>query len=573
MDHTIGGERPRGPGIPALLTGNFILILVSVTLLFSLLGGLIGASRSDDYSATASVTLATGTQQVFANPELVPDREGDMERYVESQINVLASEEVARRAATLLEGSGYTPTVEEIRNSTEVARLGNGFEIGVTYGAEEPTAAIAGANAVVEGYQELLRQRWSDDHAAAVASVNESLETAQADTEKQLAAVRPTAEDDETNLTEEMLVIIEELRVIDQAIQEGQTVEGLEALDVRRGVLATEVDAFETVFAEQLEGSEVSAAAARLDAALVREATLRDRLIQLEVNSRLGGNQVLFVTTAQTADAAAAGWLLSAIAGLVLGAFVVLGIAYWLHWDVTRIESPADARRILGYPLLWILHPHARRRVDGVSPSTPAETPPEVLAGIKSRASRHGPQVLGLVGIDDESSRTTAAFDLASSCADDGMRVLLVDGNLDPAANRNGLATSKGLADFAGGMPLDSVVEAASTARGAAFHLLGVGEAPLLDSLRVGDLRQALNTAKSSYDALIVDLPFASLQGLVDDGFSPLSCVVVVEHESRVKPVKGLMRGFETADIEPVGFVYAFNGVTDSVPEDSHPLV
>jgi hypothetical protein len=45
----------------------------------------------------------------------------------------------------------------------------------------------------------------------------------------------------------------------------------------------------------------------------------------------------------------------------------------------------------------------------------------------------------------------------------------------------------------------------------------------------------------------------------------------VVEHESRVKPVKGLLRDFEETDLEPVGFVYAFNGVTDSVPVGSGP--
>jgi hypothetical protein len=558
----------QGRDLSDLMSRHFTPILITVALAFSLLGGLIGASRSNQYSANASVTLGTSTQQVFADG-FGAERE-NVEEYVASQIEVLGSLEVARRAEALLQGGPYTPSVDEIQASTEVGAVGLGTEIGVTYGAESADDAVAGANAVIEGYRELMQQRWADVHAAAIESVTGTLEAAEAETQELLDETRAAPGGEETDLTSEMLEIIAELGEIDATIVDGATLESLEALDIRRGLLATQVDAFETVLAEQQEASRLSAASARLDASLVREAHLRDRLIELEVDSRMDGDGILFATPAESAVAGAAGWLLSGIAGLVLGAFVVLGLAYWLHRDVTRIESPADARRLLGYPLLGVIYPSGSRQSGGfASPSL--HSSPEVLAGIRSRASGPEAQVLGLVGVDDDSMRTTTAVGLATAFADDGMSVLVVDGNLDLTADRDGLATAKGLADFASGMPLDTVIEPRQTASGSRFHVLGAGRPEVIDTLQTADLRAALRGVAGSYDAVIVDLPFSSLRGLTSDGFSELSCLLVVEHESRVKPVKGLLRDFEETDLEPVGFVYAFNGVTDSVPVGSGP--
>ena len=523
----------------------------------------LGLNRGNDLAATASITLGTGTPQVFAAPEVDAGID-DLDQHVESQIEVLGSLEVARRAASILAEGAYSPTPEDIQASTAIARVPGGAEVEVTYTAEEEADAVAGANAIVQGYQDLMGQRWTDQYTTAIASVNESLQTAEAESQRLVEIARATPGEQERDISAEMTAIIAELEAINEEIVAGASEAVVQTMETRRGVLATEIDALETLFAEQLEVSEVSAAAARLDAALVREATLRARLIELEVDSRVDGDGVAFSTPAEAAAASTAGPVLAGIAGLVLGAFVGLGALYWVQRRKSRIKSPSDAGRVLGYPLLSIVDPREVGSAEGGDHYMTSD----LLGEIRSRALWRESQVFGLVGVDDATRRSTS-MRLAWACADDGINVLIVDGDLESTADRDGLATNRGLADFvANEVSLASIIEERRTPKGKAFHALGYGRKHLVDALRVQDLRRALDLVKNSYDAVIVDISLASLHRFSDDDLSAFSFVVVVEHESQVDPVKRLLRRFEETELEPVGFLYAYDGVDDA-PADS----
>jgi hypothetical protein len=552
----------RAPKRLFRILASLTLAVISVALVFGLLGAFVGLNRGNNLAATASVTLGTGTSQVFAGPEVDAGID-DLDQHVESQIEVLESSEVARRAASILGGGAYSPTPEEIQASTAIARVPGGAEIEITYTAEEAADAIVGANAIVDGYQQLMRQRWSDQHSTAIASLKESIQAAEAESQRLVEIARATPGEQERDISAEMTAIIAELETINEEIVAGASAEVVQTMETRRGVLATEIDALETLFAEQLEVSEVSAAAARLDAALVREATLRARLIELEVDARVDGDGVAFSTPAQAAAATTAGPLLAGIAGLVLGAFIGLGALYWVQRRKSRIKSPAEAGRVLGYPLLSIVD---RREV---GPTEDADGyMSDLLGEIRSRALWRESQVFGLVGADDGSRRSTS-LRLAWACADDGINVLIVDGDLESTAERDGLATTRGLADFvANEVSLASIIEERRTPQGKKFHALGYGRKHLVDALRVQDLRRALDFVKNSYDAVIVDISLASLHRFSDDDVSAFSFVVVVEHESQVDPVKRLLRTFEETEVEPVGFLYAYDGVDDA-PADS----
>ena len=288
------------------ILASLTLAVVSVALAFGLLGVFVGINRGNDLAATASITLGTGTPQVFAAPEVDAGID-DLDQHVESQIEVLGSLEVARRAASILAEGAYSPTPEDIQASTAIARVPGGAEVEVTYTAEEEADAVAGANAIVQGYQDLMGQRWTDQYTTAIASVNESLQTAEAESQRLVEIARATPGEQERDISAEMTAIIAELEAINEEIVAGASEAVVQTMETRRGVLATEIDALETLFAEQLEVSEVSAAAARLDAALVREATLRARLIELEVDSRVDGDGVAFSTPAEAAAASTAG--------------------------------------------------------------------------------------------------------------------------------------------------------------------------------------------------------------------------------------------------------------------------
>ena len=62
----------------------------------------------------------------------------------------------------------------------------------------------------------------------------------------------------------------------------------------------------------------------------------------------------------------------------------------------------------------------------------------DLIGEIRSRALWRESQVFGLVGVDDATRRSTS-MRLAWACADDGINVLIVDGDLESTADRNGL--------------------------------------------------------------------------------------------------------------------------------------
>lgn len=559
---------PRQKAGSTFASSRSIVIISVLALGFGLLGALIGAMRANGVTATASVTVGNAASTVFTEAAPAVDL-GELEPFVESQVEILGSLEVARRAATILEDGPYSPSPDEVQGATIVERVPDTTEMEVTYGAEREVDAVAGANAVIAGYQNLMQQRWADQHTRAIASITESLERAEQETQRLVAETgQPNPGDGEIDLTAEMLTVIAELETLDEAVTAGATGTSLEALDARRTILATQVDAYETVLAEQLEGSRLSVAGARLDSALAREARLRERLIELEVDSRVDGYGVAFATPAVSASASSAGPVLAGIAGLVLGASLGLAVAYWMERDSDMVGSPAEARRLLGYPLLSIVDSKEGAPHDtGAATTDGRHSTSQLLARIRSRALDGEPQILGLVSADGE-SRTVAAVHLASECADDGLDVLVVDGDLGGRADKDGLTTTRGLADFvADELPLPSVIEERRTPRGSAFHALGSGESGLVDSLQPGDLKRALDLVESAYDAVIVSLPLSSLSGLVADAFPAFGCVVVVKHQSPVRPVASLLRGIEKRRVQPLGFVYAFDGIDGSTSE------
>jgi len=563
-----GNREPNG--LPNL-SRRSILVIAALAFGFGLIGALIGAIRSNGVTAIASITLGTPAPTVFAEAGPAVD-DVDLETFVENQEDVLGSLEVARHAATLLEQGSYSPFPHEVQAATTAERVPDSTEIEITYSAAVESHAVAGANAVIAGYENLLRQRWADHHTSAIASIRETLEAAEADTQRLLASVTQriadgNQENGETDLTEQMLAIIAELETLDQAVAEGATGEGLNALDVRRSILATEVDAFETVFAEQLEGSRVSVDAARLESALVREARLRERLIELEVDSRMEGYGVAFSTLAITASPSTAGPMLAGIAGLVLGACLGLAIVYWRQKDQDRIGSPAEARRLLGYPLLSIMDSKEGAFQDPSAETTDGRhSTSQLLTRIRSQALQGKSQVLGLIG--DDGVRAATATGLASACAEDGLDVLVVDGALVRQPGRDGLATTRGLGDFvADELTLASVIEERSTPNGSAYHVLGHGESGLINALQSEDLIQALDLVEDTYDAVLVALPLSSLSGLIDSGYRSIAFVVVFRHDSRASSAARFVRGIEKRQIEPLGFIYVYDPTASSAPQ------
>ena len=335
--------------------------IVAVALVFGVVGVAIGAIRSGDYSATASVTLDAATPHVFDDTALGSDQ-GDLTEYVESQTGVFDSIAVARRAGSRLEGGPYTPLPEEVQDATEATAASDSPEIEVTYTAEEEGDAIAGANAVVEGYQQLRQQRWAESHSSAIAAVEQTLESAMAETQR-LTENMQSGSQGETDVSQEMLSIIEELRAIDESVQGGVTAESLEAADVRRQLLANEIAAIENVMADQMEGGRQSTASARLEAALAREAGLRERLIQLQVDSQLDGDGIAFAAPAVAAAPASAGPLLAGVAGVIFGVFVGLAVVYWQRGRLEKARVSTTWGRV-GPPATSTVETQAGRTQD-----------------------------------------------------------------------------------------------------------------------------------------------------------------------------------------------------------------
>lgn len=189
----MNGQRPPAVSDPNIVTSiwNHKLLIATFVAVFAALGVLVQSLRPTEYAAEAGVVLEDPQAAAITGPR------GDELRYVADQVAILKSSAVANRASQVARAGQPPVTIDpgKLQDNTSIRSSADSNYVVITHRAAERETAVAGANAIVEAYQELVREDLKQDAAAAVARINAAIAAAvrnlaQADSERQRAAAR-----------------------------------------------------------------------------------------------------------------------------------------------------------------------------------------------------------------------------------------------------------------------------------------------------------------------------------------------------------------------------------------------
>jgi len=150
-------------------------------------------------------------------------------------------------------------------------------------------------------------------------------------------------------------------------------------------------------------------------------------------------------------------WEINIAAGVVLGLFLAVGLAFLLEFMSTTVKSPADVVRQLNMPLLGQIpsqeddeaSPADMNRVLTESPqSMLAESFRQLRANLLFSAPVEEQRSILITSSSPEEGKTCVAVNLATALALAGRKILLVDANF----RRPGIAEALGISDTSEGL-------------------------------------------------------------------------------------------------------------------------
>ncbi len=176
--------------------------------------------------------------------------------------------------------------------------------------------------------------------------------------------------------------------------------------------------------------------------------------------------------------------------------------------------------------------------------------------------------ILGITSPIRGEGKSTTAINLAYVLAENGSRVLLIDGDLrlPSIARRMGISRMPGLSDLLLGtdIPVESWVSSINPN----WFIIPAGAIPPNPSELLGSSRMesVLNKLKKQFDYIIIDLPPV---GAVSDAMSIAPfitgmIVVIREDYSTKKDLRQCVRQIELSHVDVLGIVVNDSGASDS---------
>ena len=332
---------------------NHRLLVVLFAAVFGALGLLVTSMRAPSYVAEAGVLLEDPNPAVLADPR----SSSDESRYVANQVAILTSAAVAERASGLAR-TGDPPAdigASALERNVSVESNAESNYVVVRFRAKNREDAIAGANAVVGAYREIVSGALDADSQAALERLNVAIEEATA-TLAGTAGVSAAASEAQIS------AIVSELA----QIRDGTLLPS----DVTARVRELEAELKAWLLVAQAEASLPAGLAAQRerDDALALLSELRSRQSRLEVDSRLSGDGVALFSPAERAKPTAFSTIAAIAIGIALGALVGAGIAYWRDARTQAFSSRYGPQLLLDAPALAEIPDFRREGLDSRLP-------------------------------------------------------------------------------------------------------------------------------------------------------------------------------------------------------------
>ncbi len=434
--------------------------LVALGAVLGALPGLLaGPSGTGSFSSTATLSVEPPT------PIGVTVFNAQPERYVVSQVNVIASAGLAQQVADVV---GDGATLVGIANSVEIEQEPETDIVNVIATADTPERAQEIAQAYVDTYLANL-----------IAQTDTSQDIEISEREARLLEIQGQLDELNAQIRSTMEPIIQQ--ALDNQLSPPLADQVVPGLVSQRDLLTTEY------------------------ASVLQSKTQLELSSQLKVNTNIVQN-----ATFEEAAVPGAGNL-ALIGGIVAGAMLGIAAAVITAQFSNKVLDEVAAGDMLAVPVIGDLpntrvlarHPEAgfENLPQGLTP-----TIDQLCVHAEARAAINRPLVVTVVGTQRGAGSTTTAVAMAGRFADAGHRVLLVDGD-----TRDPWITESFNASRHGGIP--SLLGMKGAASGATFtasslpnvDVLGLGRAPTSATLRRDGVPPLLEAARRHAGVIIID--------------------------------------------------------------------
>ena len=582
----LSGQSFEPTVLSAVWRSRWLVLFLAIA--FAGLGWLY-ASRSAQWTAEATIEV----QDPRSTNVFDQGFSDSPERYVESQVAILRSRAVGRRAVDI--ASEATPpivvTVDEVVEGLTVSASSSSDIVTLGYTAETQRDAIGIVNAVAAAYIEIGRVTAGAGFDQAVAELDASIAGIQAElveletviSARQQLVLAELERDPERQANTALLdALTAELLGLEPPAASSsdgrfnQFASELQILTLRIDTLSNGLDQQRTVvLALERDDPDRAVLVAQQSEAQRRLTDLQTRRDQLAVDADLASSGVVFFSPAETAEPSGGAMfvVLGALMGLLIGAVIAVLLANRRRRFASRTEPEA----LLGTRLLADVPNFKEERVSSVLPvvDAPASASAEAFRFVSASislqqlwptnddGSKNFKSVVALsAGLSE--GKTVVMANTGFAAAREGHKVLLVDADF---GNQQLTELVLGAGPPAPGMT--DVVARASTLAKAVVNVPqdSAGTLGLLSrgtaAVKAPDFFSAPATAKlfaqiaAKYDLVLIDAPpllrvayATTLARLADRG------MVVVAHGEDVHAADELNDQVGLVGIPLIGYVY-----------------
>jgi len=521
----MNGVRPPTVTEPNIVTSirNHALMIATFVAVFAALGVLVQSLRPTEYAAEAGIVLEDPQAAAITGPR------GDELRYVADQVAILKSSAVANRASQVARASNPPSNIDPgtLQDNTSIRSSADSNYVVISHRAANKQTAVAGANAIVKAYQELVREDLQKDAAAAVARINAAIAAAtrtqaQAGSERQRASAR---------------ALINELSARRTRVQVNAELTG-------DGVASE----FLAVQAKPQGVSLISALA-----------------IAMVLGGLIGTGLAYWLDARKQA------------------------FTSWLEPQVL-LDAPAlaeipDFTRERVSSKLPVLHAPATESAEAFRSLASTIGPTEATKQARAAASRERDEggrfaprsaaslPISFVSASPGDGTTTLAANTAFAAAQEGHRVLALDADIHgqglsrlllgrAVAIDGAESTAEGLSNMLRSRSSGETIQRVmGTSAGGTLSLLGPGTATRRrdDVFRSEQILATLDSIRDQFDLVIIDVPpilhFAYADSLLR---SSGGVVIVVRHRSEASRLRQIRDRLALLGVRPIGYVYNF---------------
>lgn len=523
-------------------------------------------SRPPEYQAVASVVFEDPlTANVLGGAGPVSST-----RTVANELEIFRSGAVTIRAREILADQGITNvSISDIRRGATFSSLINADVIAVAYSASEPETAEVVTSALIEAYQDVRRTQRDREAEQSL----ERLDSAQGLLLDDLELVRGSlgTARSERAFAAKIDEVLNRLAQVEDSLSVTESSEARAELLERQGELQSQLQALRVAYQVESERPDIAALIRRENQVLDRLADFESRrsAIEIEMNTRTSG--LAFVSPPTVAEVGStSGRVFIALAGLALGAFIALGVAYALVSARRRFSDRMQPSAALGIPFLADIP-----RFDSSSMETglPVRDNPRSAAaeafrfagsGMEFRMERVGAKsvmtVSGLVG----DGKSTVIANTAIAVARMGKRVLIVDADFgNQSISRlllGDIRLGPGLTELVAGKALlAEAAVAVPIGQGMVLDVIGRGIEPVSapSVFSSADTKAVMGRMMDRYDLVLIDGP-PLMQVAYGSALARLADVtlVVIPHTSSIRKGQELARLIESIEIPTIGYVY-----------------